>query len=442
MKFQTILLAIFGVVAVVAVVIFSVVPVKNSSKNQGTVGAVGGVTIWGTFPSTRELLKVFEIFNAGYKDSFAVNYEFHDPAVFDNDIVEALASGRGPDILLLPDDLVLRHSDKIELISYQSVPQVVFQSNFIQAAEIYMRDKGLIALPFAIDPMVMYWNRDLFNNASLTEPPRYWDELLTMTPKLTKRDPQTSDIVQSAVSFGEYENVLFAKDILAMLFLQVGNPLVAVQDGKPYSKIVTSNGKENVPAQNIVSAFRFYMDFSNPQKPNYTWGRARQNSRDEFINGNLAIYFDYASAYKPIQEKNPHLNFAVAQVPLPRGTNAEITFTKVYGLSVLKSSRNKQTAFVAVQHLLTDPLPERSFASAFDLPPVIRSYLAQPPTDSALAVFYDAAIRGRTWLDPKPEVSNKAFRRMVESVASGRNDVSIAIAILHGDMVAALAPYQ
>ncbi|MEK7118694.1 MAG: extracellular solute-binding protein [Patescibacteria group bacterium] len=439
MKFQNILLAFFGVVAVVAVAVFSVMP---TNRDASIAGAAGNVSIWGTFPLTKELGNVVDNFNAAYEGGFSVSYEYHDPATFDNEIVEALASGRGPDILLIPDDLVLRHSDKVEFISYQAVPSDVFRSSFVQAAEIYLRAEGLLALPFAIDPLVMYWNRDLFNNASITEPPRYWDELLTMAPRLTKRDPKTSEITQSAVPFGEYGNVIHAKDIIAMLFLQVGNPIVAIENGRPMSKIVATNESKTVPSQDVVSALRFFMDFSNPQKLNYTWSRARQNSLDEFINGNLAIDFDYASAYKRILEKNPHLNFDVAAMPLPRGTRAEITFTKVYGLSVLKSSRNKQTAQIAVQRLLADMIPERDFASAFGLPPVIRSYLSQRPTDAALATFYDAAIRGRTWLDPKPEISDKSFRRMIESVASGRNDVQTAIIGLHADISSALADYQ
>ncbi|MDO8521146.1 MAG: extracellular solute-binding protein [bacterium] len=439
MRFQYIILAVFGIMAVVAVAVFSVAPEK---EDTAVAGAKGNAVIWGTFSKTRELDDVIKKFNEVYKESFSISYDYHDPQTFDGGIVEALASGRGPDILLLPDDLVLRHSDKIELISYQSVPPDVFQSSFVQAAEIYMRDEGLLALPFAIDPMVLYWNRDLFNNASLTQPPKYWDELLSMAPKLTKRNPKTFEIIESTIAFGEFVNVEHAKDVLAMLFLQVGNPLVAIKSGKLEAKLVETNGSQIVPSENAISAFRFYMDFSNPQKPNYTWNRARSNSLNEFINGNLALHLDYASAYKRIKEKNPHLNFAVAPMPLPRGTKAEVTFTRIHGLAVLKSSKNKQTAFVAIQRLLGDADPAKDFAAAYDLPPVIRKYLAVRPTDAALSVFYDAAIRGRTWLDPRPGESNEAFRDMVEAVSSGRTDVSTAIGNLNEELDSLLQSYQ
>ena len=64
------------------------------------------------------------------------------------------------------------------------------------------------------------------------------------------------------------------------------------------------------------------------------------------------------------------------------------------------------------------------------------------PTDTALSVFYDSAIRARTWLDPRPEESNKTFRQAVESVSSGRNDPSAAISEMSGQLNSALRPYQ
>lgn len=440
MKFQYILLTFFGLVAVAAVLVFSLMPEEADPALRGVAGKA---TIWGTFPHNEAITKMVTDFNAAYKDIFLIEYVFHDPKDFDTDIVEALAAGRGPDILLLPDDLIMRHADKIEPFSYQAVPADQFRAAYVQSAEIYLRPDGVLALPFAIDPMVMYWNRDLFNNASIATPPKYWDELLLLSPKLTKRDQKTFEITESALPFGEYANVDHAKEILAMLFLQVGNPIIAFEGSKPLTKLHVENaGGAPAPGEDVTSALRFFMDFSNPQKPNYTWNRARPNSLDAFINGELAIDLDFASAHQRIKLKNPHLNYAVAQVPLPRGTKAEITFARVYGLAVLKSSKNKQTAFVAATRLLTDRTPAEQFASGLGLPPVLRSSLSQRPTDASLAVFYDAALRGRTWLDPKPGESNKAFQDMIETVSSGRGDPKTALAGLHTDLTALLAAYQ
>ena len=438
--FQTIFLTVFCVIAVVSVIVFAKSPAKGSSV-KAIVGAHGTVMVWGTFPEGG-VYSVLNVFNAQYRDSFSVDYQFHDAKNFDNDIVEALASGRGPDILLLPDDLILRHSDKIELMTWSpAFDQLSYQNTFLQASELYMRPGGTLAIPFAVDPMVMYWNRDLFNNASITQPPQYWDEFLTMAPKLTKRDPKSGDIAQSAISFGEFTNLENAKQIIAMLFLQVGNPIVEFNSKGLFAALAQKQDQIFVANEDVASAFRFFMDFSNPLKNIYSWSRALPNSRDQFINGNLAVYFDYASAYHTLQTKNPHLNFVVAGVPQPRNTKVTTTIAHVYGLSVLKTSKNKATAFIAIQRLL-DNDPSSKFATAFSLPPVRRDLLSHKPTDAVFSVLYDAAIESRAWLDPRPELSTSAFQEAVEGVASGRSSIVQAVSKLSQALDTALTPYR
>jgi multiple sugar transport system substrate-binding protein len=439
MKFQYILVSFFGVMAVVSVIVFANAPSK--SEDPALAGVSGKVNVWGTYP-VGGVNEVLQKLNDKYRESFSVEYQYHDPANFDRDIVEALASGRGPDVLLLPDNLILRHTDKIEQIPYTSIPQLTFKSMFIQAAEIYMRQNGVVAVPYAIDPMVMYWNRDLFDNASITVVPTFWDEFLTLAPKLTTRDQKTQDITQSAIAFGEYANVANAKDILAMLFLQTGDPIVRMNSQwYPVGDLLKQDGEYLIPDQDVISALRYYMDFSNPLKSIYSWSRALPNSRDQFLKGGLAVYFGYASEYKVLKEKNPHLNFAVAPVPQTRGTTVEITFAKMHGLAVLKSSTNKATAFVAVQKLLESDY-SGAFASQFGLPPVRRDLLNVQQTDAVMSVLYDSAIRARTWLDPRPEATEGFFKTAIESISSGRNDVTQSVSVLGASVNSELLPYQ
>jgi ABC-type glycerol-3-phosphate transport system substrate-binding protein len=426
MKFQYIMLAIFGLMGVIAVIVFSVP--SESEKEAAIAGASGNVVIWGTYPE-QGMGVVLALLNEKYGESFTVSYVYKDSKSFDTAIVEALANDRGPDILLLPNDLILRHTNKIQLIPYTAIPQLTFQSTFAQAAEVYMRSVGLVAIPYAIDPIVMYWNRDLFSNASISVPPKYWNEFLSLTPQLTKRDEKTQDILQSTIAFGEYSNVTNAKGILATLFLQTGAKVVGIRDGDLVTDLALQRGEQFSPNQDIVSALRFYMDFSDPRKDNYSWSRALPSSRDQFLKGELAVYFDYASAYRVLKEKNPHLNFVSAPVPQIKDSTVSTTYARVHGLAVLKSSKNRDTAMIAVQQLLNSEYT-REFAQQYGLPPVRRDLLNIPQTDATKAVAYTSAIRARTWLDPRPEQSEKAFQDMVESLSSGRAKTEQAVLVL------------
>jgi ABC-type glycerol-3-phosphate transport system substrate-binding protein len=436
--FQYIMIASFGIIGVVGIIYFAK---SDPEQNTEVQGAAGNVVIWGTFQQNENIDKLFNDFNQKYQKSFSVTYVPHDPKTFDQDIVEALASGTGPDILLLPDNLILRHTDKIIPMAYTpQFGQREYLNTFIQASEIYLRTDGILAFPFAIDPMMMYWNRDLFTNASIVLPPAYWDEFIAITPKLTKKD-KALKLTQSAIAFGEYDNVNNAKDVISLLFLQVGSQIVRLGSMGPEADIYADSVNSAYSKQSMVSALRYFMDFSNPQKTIYTWSRSRANSEEEFINGNLAVYFDYASKYQELKNKNPHLNFGVSEVPQLRDGKADITIGKMYGLVTMKASKNQQTAFTAIR-LLLDNVQVAKFSSAYNLPPVRRDMLANRPTDAVQATLYDAALRSRVWLDPRPEDSNLMYQSMIDSVSSGRSSVDTAMNDAQTRLKVLLQPYQ
>lgn len=46
-----------------------------------------------------------------------------------------------------------------------------------------MTKDSIIAFPLTIDPLVMYWNRDILSNAGIVKPPAYWDEIYSIVKK-------------------------------------------------------------------------------------------------------------------------------------------------------------------------------------------------------------------------------------------------------------------
>ena len=97
-------------------------------------------------------------------------------------------------------------------------------NTFIQQAELYLKTDGSLAVPFIVDPLVMYWNRDSFTNAGIATPPKFWDEFTGLNTKLTQKDVN-SNIRKSAIAMGEFTNISHAREILGTLFLQSGNPV-------------------------------------------------------------------------------------------------------------------------------------------------------------------------------------------------------------------------
>jgi ABC-type glycerol-3-phosphate transport system substrate-binding protein len=423
--FQIVLLVVFGFFIIFAVIMFSVKGGKGGGEEF-----LGEVTVWGTVPERIMSENIKNIF--GNRAPVSITYIEKQEDALDKDLVEALASGIGPDIILLPQNLIMRHSDKIYPIPYESLSQRDFKDRFVEEGELYLSKNGILALPFMIDPMIMYWNRDLFSGVGISQAPSSWDDFYKVSPLITSRGANTN-IIRSTIAFGEFSNINHAKDILATLIMQAGNPIVIENSLKENSYRSSLAEKFNFNIPPTDAALRFYTEFSNPAKSAYSWNGSLPSSYDMFIAGNLAVYFGFASEFSNVKRKNPHLNFDIAPMPQTRDATRKVTFGKMQGLAILKASKNISAAFRAAV-MLSDNKFISAMTDVLELPPVRRDLLAEKPTDAVNSLFYNSAIISSAWLDPSPIDTEDIFKRMVSRIVSGRSKVSESVVIADKEM--------
>ena len=408
-----ILTGLFGLFLIGGVVVFSAY--KSGSKDAATI------IVWGTIPQT-EFSNIIKETSLYQSKVYNVQYVEKSEENFDANFIEALASGDGPDLFMLPNEKILRHRNKIFVIPYNVFTARQFMDSFIEGAEIYMAPEGILALPVSIDPLVMYWNRSIFTETKLTQPPKYWDEFYNLANVISKKDGALN-ILRSAVAFGEFANVSYAKEIVLNLAMQAGTPVTVWSGEKVQSVFADSFKKPTTPAE---AAVNFYTEFANPAKPAYSWNRSLPDSTSYFLGGDLALYFGFASEILSLQLKNPNLNFDVATVPTSREGGVNVSFARFNALAIAKSSKNPNAAF-AVSSILSGMDGAKAFNKILKLPPARRDLLNQIPVDAYESVFYDSAIRAKAWLDPSPAETNVVFKNMIESITSGKARTSEAI---------------
>lgn len=390
-------------------------PVSKSDINYGQV------TLWGTVPlSTMQTLISTNLSN---NKSVSIKYVEKSPTTLTRDFVEALASGKGPDLVLLPQDELVTNLNKFNTIPFSTLSERDFKNTFVQEAEMFLSPNGILALPFIIDPMVMYWNRDIFTSALVPNPPAYWSDFYNLVPKITARD-QNRVITRSLVSFGEYRNVTNAKGLISTLMMQAGSPIVQNQNGVLSPMLLArSDGAVENP---VITALRFYTEFSKPEKDSYSWNSSLPASRSMFEAGDLALYFGYASEYEAIKQKNPHLNFDVTMMPQVSPTAVKVTFGKIQGLAIVAASKNQAGAYYAAS-LLASAAVEGGISNLMGLPPVRRDLIAVRPSAAFLSTFYDSALIANGWYDPSPAETNSLFMTMLDNITSGRNTMTEAL---------------
>ena len=333
--FELVLVTIFALLALGALAMLALYKPANKVE-EAALG--NSVVIWGTVPAAAFMAVLRPLTDAqpAYR---VVQYIEKDARTFDSEVLNALAENRGPDIIFLPSEKLVQYRSKIQALPEASFPIRDFRNLYIDGAEIFALRDGIYAYPIAIDPLVMYYNRDLMRTKNIINPPRTWEELMGQINTLVERD-YSRNIIRSPLAFGEYRNVQNGFGVLSMLLLQGGSSLVTEDDGQYKLQLNQTASDGGVPMERALT---FYTNFASPVNPLYSWNRALPLDHDAFLAENLVLYFGKGSEATSLSIQNPNLNFDVAEVPQGAQATVRRTYASFYGLALLKSSTNKNS---------------------------------------------------------------------------------------------------
>ncbi|PIS13635.1 MAG: hypothetical protein COT67_00815 [Candidatus Tagabacteria bacterium CG09_land_8_20_14_0_10_41_14] len=419
-KFQIIIIGvILGLVVLATLVLAGVIPGLPGRQR----GQVVDLTMWGIFPR-EQMAGAVNLLNQNHQGEFRITYIGKDPENYQSQVVNALAAGAGPDIWLITQDMILKDKDKLFQIPFEVFNRRDFMDTFIDQASLFLSQDGFYAVPLVVDPIVLYWNKDLLRSEGLVSPPQNWDEFLNFSQALTKTD-KAGNIIQSGAAMGVASNVNYFKDILSLLLFQGGNKIVEEGNRAGEWDVVFGESVTGV-TDPTVSALNFYTAFSDPSRVSYSWNRALPSSKKFFTAGKLAMYFGRAGEFKEIEAANPHLNFDVSLVPRLSSSSLYFTFGRLYGLAISKTSTNINAALGAA-FAFTGEEELKEIENNTMLLPGRRALLKKQPSDTALAVFYKAAVQSGGWLEPDADSVSNIFADMVESIVTGRKKISTAI---------------
>lgn len=412
--FEIALIALFVIAAFIGLFVLATHK-SDTQKKQALYGT--SFTIWGTVDEQvmADFLKDMVSQDDGLR---VVQYKKMDPRTFTSDLTNAIAEGRSPELILIPHEFLASIRSKLQPIPFTAFPQRTFLDTYIDGAGIFMLSDGVYGFPVAVDPLVMYWNRDLFSSNGIAQPPKTWESLVSQVAPAINRVTDQRQVTQSAMSFGEYVNVLHAKEILAMLFLQAGSTLVNEQY-KSYEITLnksTTNGL--IPGESVLP---FYVQFADPTKALYSWNRSLPLDRTAFLQNTLALYFGFGSERGAIAQESPNLNFDMAEVPQGEGATIRRDYGEFYAFAIPRGSKNPTGAY-AVATLFGNAKNAQKLADALNMAPVHRSQIGATGGDIYKGILYQAALIARGWLDPNPAQSASVFQQMVEQtrVSGGR----------------------
>jgi multiple sugar transport system substrate-binding protein len=419
-------LIIIGSAIGVGVLILMVVLVLGGL--QKTVGPKSStLQFWGTFddPSFyRAAIGEFATANPGMKIVYT-QYNFAD---YEKKLIDAFASGTGPDIWLMHNTWLPKHMDKIQplpqtILPGQKTPLMTFkdfQEQFVDVTAQDLTSGGQIyALPIYTDTLALYYNKDLFNTAGINTPPKTWDDFNEDVRKLSVFDG-TGNIVKSAAAIGTSQNVNRSTDILMLLMLQSG---VQMTDASNTSATFA----HAINGQTVgETSLQYYTDFANPSKQLYTWNDRQHYSIDAFTNGETAMMFNYSHQIPTIRSKSARFNFATAPMPQISGSPISVNFANYWAPTVSKQSKNGIAAWQFLVYL-TSGKGSVAYINASNRPSARRDLLDQQKTDSDLGPFAMQVLSARSWYQIDNIAIETIFADMIDAVNFGRASIHDAI---------------
>lgn len=419
MKFERRQLIFFGGIGVLALflVIAFIYGIKPPKEETDVVST--DLVVWGVFDSER----TFETAVRKYERSapgLRVLYRQMDPATYEQDLVNALAAGRGPDVFMAHNSWLAKHFEKMAPAPESIVPYAAFNEAFpFAVTEDFAPQRTVYAAPLYLDTLAMYYNKDIFDQEGVALPPRTWDELALAVNRLRKVDTVRGTIERAAVALGGTSaSVNRANDLVMLLMMQYGARMVDENFSEAtFSRsALVSPGMNQSPAKNAVD---FYAQFGNPASVYYTWNDDFANSIDAFSEGRAAIMFNYSHQIEAVRRKNPFLRFGV--LPMPQvSLDNKLNFPSYWGFAAAAQSLKIDTAWQFISSVTMDPEQSRLYLEASGRPPALRALIQEKENDVDAGVFSQQALTSRSWLRPDNEAVERIFTDMIAAVVRGR----------------------
>ncbi|HPY99231.1 MAG TPA: extracellular solute-binding protein [bacterium] len=422
---------------------------KTVDKQTQTAMQPITLTYWRVFDDSDAFQEIIDKYKAIHPN-ITINYRKLRYEEYELELLNALAEDRGPDILSLHNTWLRKYQNKLTpmpasitmaypieqgtvkkevvpvLKTVKSLSLNDLKNTFIDVVydDVVLDDNQIYGLPLSVDTLVLYYNRDLLNNAGITQAPKYWNkEFQQNVKKLTKQDP-VQGITQAGIGLGGSTNIERYSDILSVLMMQNG---ATMMDGKQVLFNTIPPAAQDTKYNPGLEALRFYIDFSNPGKEVYSWNSDLPNSLNLFISGKLAMMFGYSYHAATIKAQAPKLNFSISALPQIEGSPIEVNFANYWVESVSKKSKYPNEAWDFIQ-FATKEEQVKSYLTKTKKPTALRSLIASQREDNDLSVFASELLTAKSWYRGKDaNAAEVAIGEMIDNARQNPNKILDAI---------------
>ena len=399
---------VFSIIGVILLFVLLTIIIKRPSRQAITL------EMWGV----NDKPDVFEAIISSYGKQYPnvqIHYTQKQASTYQNDLLQAFAKNKGPDIFILPGSWIPSYQDKIAALDLtkdkdynlrlinETYPQIVLDELVV--------DNSLLGIPLSVDTLALYYNKDIFDYYKIPLAPQTWNELLQLVPKLRKTNAQ-GQITRAAISLGTYDNINWSTDILSEIMMQLGSSMVNKQ-----TQQVTFDDSRGTQIAPGIEALESYIQFSLPKSKLYTWANTFLNSIYAFSHGKTAMMIGYNQAQQIIKNYAPDLRYGVTFFPR-LATDINVNYGKTMNAVVFNRSKYQQQAWQFLKFLASKNASQYYFSQTKN-PPARLDLISNAINDSQVGIFASQILTSRNWYQFDAPKIDAIFSKMINDVILG-----------------------
>jgi len=195
-----------GVLMTAMIVLMLANALGFNPRGRGVKLENADLVVWGLWDESELMNSYISEFRKQYSN-IKIDYRKLTPQEYETELVNALAENRGPDIFAMHHTWYSKHKNKLAPMPEEIMTLKEYKDRFVDLVyEDFVFEDKVYGFPLYTDTLALFYNKDAFNDAGITNPPATWQELQQIVPRLTKID-QFGNFIQSGIALGTGDNI-------------------------------------------------------------------------------------------------------------------------------------------------------------------------------------------------------------------------------------------
>lgn len=407
--------------------------------------------IWRTGDQLDSLFQITEEYKAVYPHvSFTI--ETFTESEYEERLLGAWAKGEGPDIFSVPNMRIGEYvqnglvapmpeaaalkrsvaeksfgkttvSVEARTVVFPTENQIRDQFANVVADDVVMNE-GIQALPYGMDTLVMYYNRDLLARANVAVPPTTWTEFRNAVEAMVELDAD-GEVVLPAAALGTSNNVPHYFDIVSLLMMQNGAEMTTANGNAATFSGESLVRPEFFPGQEAVS---FYGAFADEALRTYTWNAQQPDALESFTQGSLGFYFGYYGDKEVIEQRAPSLNFSFVKMPQVDPGNP-VNYANYNVESVHVGSEHVEHSWNFIQFAASQENMGRLYEE-MNTVPARKALIGELQEDPVLGNVAQQVLTAKSWYHgADPEEALAIFAEMIDDTNQKTDTVEAIVGL-------------